>query len=406
MIQSNKACLRVILAAVVMLCLVQAPSSARADAMPEAIPGQVRLVLPPIIDAVPGIECNIYYDNVILTLDRDDYVFDVTCNKGMQLSERWAYTPAEGDAGEYTITLSVLDSSNSIVAQGTSTIRVVPDAFKQGKRASLLIVGASFTEYSIYPQHILDLSRRGNVPGLRLIGSRGLGNMPPTTELRHEGYSGWSAQAFATSTGPLSRSGYHSRPGTGSPFVYQSADGEGYLDFAQYCSEFNHGQAPDMVTIQVGTNDVFSANDQSIDSVIDRMFAHYDALIRSIHDAGAGTRIGVLMVTPPSSSQDGFRNYRGNGKQTRWQLRRNQHRLMERMVEHFGSRVGEHVYLVPTYLNLDCDHHFPTWTSPVNARSKVPLTRVNNGTHPSEPGYEQIGDTIYAWINAQQNAAY
>lgn len=406
MAQSKRSCLRVFTAAMVMLCLVQAPPAAGNDALPEAIPGEVRLVLPPIIDAVPGIECNLYYDNVILTLDRDDYVFDVTCDKGMQLSERWAYTPAEADAGEYAITLSVLDSSNNVVAQGMSVVRVVPDAFKQGKRASLLIVGASFTEYSIYPQHILDLSRRGGVPGLYLVGSRGVGNMPPTTDLRHEGYSGWSAQAFATSTGPLSRSGYHSRPGTGSPFVYQHADGAGYLDFARYCSEFNDGQAPDMVTIQVGTNDVFSADDESVDSVIDRMFVHYDALIRSIQDAGPDTRIGVLMVTPPSTSQDGFRNYRGNGRQTRWQLRRNQHRLMERMVAHFGPRARERVHLVPTYLNLDCEHHFPTWAAPGNARSKIALTRVNNGTHPSGPGYEQIGDTVFAWINAQLKASY
>lgn len=363
--------------------------------------GPVRLVLPPVVYATPDIECNIYFDNIILTLDRDDYAFDVQCERGMQLSERWAYTPAQQDVGEYPITIRVLDSSNTLVASRSSVLRVVPDAFMSGQRATLLIVGASFTEYSIYPQHILGLSQRGGAPGVKLIGSRGAGNMPPTGDLRHEGYSGWSAQAFATSAGPLSRSGYHHRPGTGSPFVYSNSDGTSYLDFAAYCGEFNDGVGPDMVTIQVGTNDVFSATDETIDRVIDEMFKHYEALIASIHEARRDTHIGVVMVTPPSVSQDGFRNYRGTGRQTRWQLRRNQHRLMERMVERFAGRDGEYVHLLPSYLNLDCEANFPTWTAARNARSEERLTRVNNGTHPSEAGYQQIGDGMYAWVCAQ-----
>lgn len=363
--------------------------------------GPVRLILPPVVNATPGIECNIYFDNIILTLDRDDYAFEVVCEQGMQLSERWTFTPAEKDIGEYPVMIRVFDSSNALIASGGSVLRVVPDAFMSGRRATLLIVGASFTEYSVYPRHVLDLSRRGGAHGLRLIGSRGAGNMPPTNDLRHEGYSGWTAQAFATSVGPVSRSGYHHRPGTGSPFVYARPDGTSYLDFAAYCREFNEGAGPDMVTIQVGTNDVFSATDETIDRVIDEMFGHYEALIDSIHEARRDTHVGVVMVTPPSASQDGFRNYRGASKQTRWQLRRNQHRLMERMVERFAGREGGYVHLLPSYLNLDCDVNFPTWTAARHARSKETLTRVNNGTHPSESGYQQIGDGLYAWVCAR-----
>jgi len=73
-------------------------------------------------------------------------------------------------------------------------------------------------------------------------------------------------------------------------------------------------------------------------------------------------------------------------------------RLMERMVHHFGNRTDECIYLVPNYLNLDTNCHFPTWSSDRNARSQQTFTRVNNGTHPSEPGYQQIGDSVYCWI--------
>jgi lysophospholipase L1-like esterase len=268
------------------------------------------------------------------------------------------------------------------------------------ERKTLLIVGASFVEASIYPQHILDLSRKEGAVPLRLLGSRGAGNMPPTTDLRHEGYSGWTAEAFATMSGPLSRSGYHNGPGTGSPFLYQSPDGMNGLDFARYCDEFNGGDPPSFVTIDLGGNDIFYANDETIDATIDRMFEHYDAVVDAIRKAGPKTRIGVLASTPPSTSQDGFRNYLGAGKKTQWQFHRNIHRLIERKIEHYDNRMDEGIYLVPTYVNLDTEHHFPTFTSLRNDRSGETSTRVSNGTHPSPAGYQQIGDSIYAWIVA------
>ena len=40
-------------------------------------PGRVRLVLPPALYAVPNVETNIYFDNVILTTNVHNYAFDV-----------------------------------------------------------------------------------------------------------------------------------------------------------------------------------------------------------------------------------------------------------------------------------------------------------------------------------------
>lgn len=360
-------------------------------------PGNVRLTLPPVVYATPGIECNIYFDNIILTLNVDNYAFDVACLKGLQFQERWTYTPTAEEAGDYPITIEVRDESHTLVARGRSIIRVAAER-PAADPATLLIVGDSLTEYSVYPKHILELSKRGGASRLRFLGSRGEGNMPPTDELRHEGYSGWTAEAFATLSGPLSRSGYHQRGATGSPFMYEAGDGSKALDFARYCQEFNNGDGPDLITIGLGTNDVFTANDATIEATIDRMFMHYDAVLDSMRKARADSRLGVQLPTPPSTSQDGFRNYIGPGKQTRWQYRRNQHRLVERLLSRYGDRIDEHVYVVPNYLNLDTVHGFPMWSPPVNARSDETMTRVNNGTHPSEAGYQQIGDVVYSWI--------
>lgn len=361
-------------------------------------PGAIRLSLPSVIYATPGLECNIYFDNVVQVLNRHNYAFDVKCEKGLQFAERWAFTATVEECGEYPLAIEVHDEANKLIARGETTVRVKRPVNFKAAPATLLIAGASFVEYSIYPQHILDLSKGEGAPPLQLIGSRGPGNMPATGELRHEGYSGWTAEAFATMAGPLSRSGYHNRPGTGSPFVFESPKGTKELDFGRYCDEFNDGRPPDFVTIDLGGNDIFSATDATIDATIDRMFLHYDAVIDAIRKAGPQTRIGVLASTPPSTSQDGFRNYVGTGKQTQWQFHRNIHRLVERKIEHYDNRTSELIYLVPTYVNLDTDAHFPTWNSLRNARSDESVFRVNNGTHPSPAGYRQIGDSIFSWL--------
>ena len=55
---------------------------------------------------------------------------------------------------------------------------------------------------------------------------------------------------------------------------------------------------------------------------------------------------------------------------------------------------------IPEFVNLDCERHFPTWNAPANGRASGKITRVNNGTHPSTEGYNQMGDSIYCWLKA------
>ena len=361
-----------------------------------AFKGDVGLILPPVIHAVPGVEMNVYFDNVSLTVNPANYVFDVTCNRGAQQVERWTYTPTGKDVGQFGFTLEMRDQSNAVIARAKSMIRVTPHDAGSGKPRSILIIGDSLTAASVYPQRVLDLSREDEHVALKLIGTRGPKGAPNGN--LHEGYGGWTAERFATKYTGIARGGPYKE--CGSPFIYKDGDAAPKLDFARYCREFNDGATPDFVTILLGCNDTFSATDETIEERIDRMFRHYETLLKMIRETGPDTQIGCLALVPPAATQDAFgANYRSG--QTRWQYKRNQHRVVERMLETFGGREAENIFLVPAHVNLDCANNYPKRTAPANARSEVELTRLNNGVHPAAAGYRQIGDSVYCWIKSR-----
>ena len=364
--------------------------------------GPVRLILPQFIYAVPGIETNIYFDNVVLVVNPANYIFDVTCNVGFQYDDRWTYSPSAEERGDHPIMIEVRDGTNVVIARARSTVRVVRPAKDQVPTMSVLAIGDSHLQRDTYIQHVLELSKADPALEITLVGSRGIGNKPPTNDVRHEGYNGWTAEAFATRVRPKPRTGFYVPADTGSPFIYPDARGIPRLDFEQYCREFNQGKPIDFVLIQLGGNDIWSASDENIDTTISRVFAYYDQLIAMIRNYSKTTQIGIVMLDPLSRSQHGYRNYSGRRKQTRWQYRRNQHRMVERQISKYGGMEERNLSLVPVYLNLDCVNGFPMQTYPRNARMPTNELRVYDGAHFSPEGYRQFGDTLFAWIKHSQ----
>ncbi|MBM3475165.1 MAG: SGNH/GDSL hydrolase family protein [Armatimonadetes bacterium] len=346
----------------------------------------VRLVLPPDLYAAPGREMNLYFDNAILVLNSREYLFDVDCPKGRQDQERWRFTPTEQDVGDYPLSLKVMDAAGAVLAEGAATVRVAP-AGGSGKPFTLLCVGDSLTHASVYPAELFNLFGPERI---KLIGTHHpIDSLPP--EVVHEGYGGWAWQTFCT------RWTEGDDPRAKSPFLRLEGD-KPVLDFQAYCDRTNGGQGPDITTVFLGWNDIFSATEADLEGRIDTVFGYADTLLAEFRRVRADTQIGLLLLTPPAATQDAFgSNY--NCGQTRWQARRNQHRLVERMMEKFGGRESENLWLLPAHLNLDTVNNYPVVTEPANARTDKQVTRLANGVHPSAEGYRQIADTIYAWLS-------
>ncbi len=380
----------------------QAPLSAQsAKQKPAQFSGTIRLRLPPRLYAVPGIEMNVYFDNICLTVTPLNVVFDAVCAKGKQQVERWTFVPTEQDVGTFPFAVEVRDELNRIIARAESVLEVVPEKAGGGMPVSVLTVGDSLTHAAVYPAHLLELCKADANPQITLVGHVPGAKNP---NVRIEGYGGWTARRFATfykveerQSGPEDWKTWNS---SSSPFLYADGSGKSGLDFARYCREFNGGKGLDFVTFLLGCNDNFGANDETIEASIDTMFKYYDMLVEMVHQVRKDTKIGMLLLVPPSGTQDGFgANYKCG--QTRWQYKRNQHRVVERTMEKYGKREKDNIFLIPSNVNLDCLHNYSSSKVQWNSETKEEGSRLNNGVHPSAEGYRQIGDTIFCWIKAQ-----
>ncbi|MFK7776907.1 MAG: hypothetical protein QM501_02135, partial [Gimesia sp.] len=308
--------------------------------------------------------------------------------------ERWTYTPKDNEVGDYAFQLNVLDQNNHIIASQKSIVRVAPKDAGKEKKINLLMIGDSLTHSTVYPRQVLALSKKFESPQIKFIGSHNPKNDP---EVKHEGYGGWTAVRFATHFQKTARTGnYRER---GSPFLYADESGKPKLDFPRYCKEFNEGKAPDVVTIFLGPNDVYSATDETIAARTNTMITNLDILVKMIHDYSSETKIGLMLPVPPASSQDAFGTTVGRG-QSRWQYKRNQHYVAEQMTKHFQSKLGQHLSFIPTHINLDCEHNYPAKSVPWNAHNTVKTVRQNNAVHPAKSGYLQIGDSVFCWLKA------
>ncbi len=365
---------------------------APAGSTPSATPSP-RLLLPPVIYAAPGREANLYFDNVVLAPPGRSYLFDVTCARGAQQEARWTWTPTEKDSGDYALSLEVRDSDDHVLATGSTLVRVAKADASAGKTFSLLVIGDSLTNASVYTGELLKLFAVPENATVKLLGT----NQPTADAANvHEGYGGWRFETFISKYEPKPQEQANLRT---SPFVFLEND-KPVFNFPRYVQEKLGGVAPDMITIMLGTNDVFGSTDVNLEDNVTAILKSADTLLAGIRAGAPNAKIGVVTTVPPSASQDAFGvNYAAN--QTRWQYRKNQHRLDERMMEKYKNREAENLWIVPAYLNLDCVYNFPQIEVAVSARNPQKITRANNGVHPAATGYYQIADSIYSWLQSQ-----
>jgi lysophospholipase L1-like esterase len=247
-----------------------------------------------------------------------------------------------------------------------------------------LIVGDSLTHASLYPKELVRLFSLPGNPQLTLLGTHRPASAAPGVV--HEGYGGWTWARFNTQYDPKADPNGKTR---NSPFLFPDASGKAQLDIARYVRERCDNRAPDVVLFLLGINDCFGANPddpKAMDASISGMFGQAERLLKAFHEAAPQAALGVCLTTPPNARESGFvANYKG--KYHRWGWKRIQHRLVQRQLAEFDGRQQERIFVVPTSLNLDPFDGYPE----------------NNGVHPNEFGYRQVGASMYAWLKNYLN---
>ena len=381
-------------AAVFSGCAVSAPGGCCKCGMTAAFDWQKNLFLPEKIYAVPGVECNIYFKNIFLAVNHANFVFDAECASGAQERSRWTFTPAEEDAGKtIPFKLTVFDQYGKRVAEAASTICVAKSDAGKDKTVSILMIGDSLTSATEYPRQ---LKRRcTGSPNLVMVGTHGGGGRVPANGVAHEGYGGWKFRDFLHRNYDPAKLPPKRRYGAKSKFLFEK-NGKPEFDFARYLQTYNDGKVPDVITIQLGVNDVFRATEDNLDKYIADILKNADALISGLRAAAPRAVIGIGYVTG-GANQDAFAvNYKSG--QTSWGYRRNHFRLNQTMAEHFRKYNDPKLVMIPSNINLDTDNNFPVKTRKAAAWSSQNVVRQNNGVHPDYYGYRQMGDSYYAWL--------
>jgi len=357
---------------------------------------QNRLQLPEKIYAVPGIECNLYFENIFLTLNHANYAFEVKCPKGRCDEKRWRFIPKESEAGTYDLLLNVYDD-NGLVATASSKVVVTPADAGKGKNISLLLLGDSGLEMKHgFPIHIHKLFQAPGNPVLKMIGENGPGWPDKIGEVRHEGYGGWSFTEFTNAGRRVIKGRSNAR---GNPFWNPETKA---LDFAAYFQKNNGGKAPDFILISLGGNDVFACTDSTIDSTLENIRKKAGILIPAIRKAAPDAVIGIILFEACSHSQDAFgKNY--GCRQIRWQFKKNFFKYRS-MMEDWTRRFGDpKFFAVPCYNALDTVNNVYKQKDYANDRNRTSVIRESNGLHPLPSGYQQSADSCYAWMKAQLN---
>ena len=348
----------------------------------------LKLTMPPVVYAVPGVPMSIYHDNIVLTEHPENYHFEFKCDAGANEARRWTINATDKETGDHAMEIIVKDAQGNFIEKATMMLRVVPRDAGKDRTLRLLIVGDSLTAATAYPNEIARLLSEPQNPEWKMSGAALASSRGGKTGVAHEGYGGWKWADFLTkfdpkpagvTAGPLARK-------STSPFIFADANGKGVFDLNRYFKEHCDGQPPDVVTFLLGINDCFGASPDDLiamDKTINAVLDNADKLLAEFHKAAPNAVLAVGLTTPPNARESGFEaNYKG--KYHRWGWKRIQHQLVQKMMGRLSNREKEGIHLVPTELNVDPVDGYPD----------------NNGVHPNTTGYNQIGASFYSWMKA------
>ena len=382
-------------------------------------PPGLKMALPEVIYAVPGIETNLYYENVIDSATPKAYAVEVKSPKGTFGESRWFWTPTKADAGKSFDLELRLFNDYGMVLSGKTRVVVAKEPADYKKKFTLSLLAASGVNCG-YPAHLLKVMREAGFVNYTPIGSHSGGGRPIVPGgVAHDGYGGFSwgcflerwlytaeelpqaqneaereqMKAFGVRNLPKSQA-YRLR----SPLL-KIVNGKKVLDIPAWLKKINQGKAPDFIVIQLGGNDMFSAQAETREARLAKSLNNAKILLAALRKHAPKAIIGVA-TSPCGCGQDGFgANY--GSFQSKYQYRRNIQRYNRALTALVKELKDPGIGMIPLHQAIDPDGSYMKGSYKVHARSSKKVLRDRNALHPAREGGYQLGDAIYCWLRKQ-----
>ncbi|EPZ9280852.1 hypothetical protein HBM09_004264 [Vibrio parahaemolyticus] len=425
------------------------------------------LELPPItipsrIYCAVGTEANLYYDGFSLlsgtgpSSDQVGYGIQIHGPKGRAAERFWRFTPVDNDVGSHVLSASVFSLGERLHVE--SFIVNVISSTPPTKHKNILQLGDSLNSSGQVTSPLYENFNAlgGVVP--TFVGSVG------THPKRYEAFGGWKFQSFATGGNESYRffvsgvgsigiddkythngssfkitevnvtdgvgninavrvSGFNSPESSGTltkslgtgdasisfdSFRYESGNKlwnpvKGELDIENYREIIGLNEKIDIVTFQLGVNDVGIGDSLHSDEKITEIVNYAKAIIEAFKKDNPATKFLIGLPTTGGNTKDGYGiNYGANYSKYHYEL--NIFNLRSALMNAFDNGAyGQNVQIGCTGISIDRYYGYGRGKQSIAAR--IPeLTDVHtNAVHPITPGYEQIADAFFPQLLALVN---
>ena len=169
--------------------------------------------------------------------------------------------------------------------------------------------------------------------------------------------------------------------------------GEFAFSYAKYLEVYGIHQ-PDIVCIQLGTNDYMGYKREDIDQKNYDFSNYLETMVSSIHDVSSDIKI-IICVPPKGSMKEEY------AQGDRYRANLNMMDCRTTIIDNFDGRESDNIYVVDSGASIDGYSDFGVIGEYSSDSDRYPSWSqglVKDGTHVNQNGFEKIGQSIGACI--------
>ena len=322
-------------------------------------------------NAVVGRELNFYWCQIFDCMNWKalEIIPRMTTNSNSvtvcQYDDRFSVIPTQSGDFTLTFTLTTLKNNNYVdLITRTITVHAYPDSIPSSNK-KVLFIGDSRTDYSRINTYAKN--QLGN--HVTMLGTRG------TEPYCHEGRYGWSAQTYCTQAG---RSSTENNETVYNAFWNPTSS---KFDFSYYMTNQNY-DGVDYVNILLGVNNSYT----------DIEINYIEQMIQSIHEYDSNIIVSVMTEYQLPNSPYYSGAFIPIASRRYW----------NKVINKFGSREEENVYIIPSGQEIDDNYDWKHQTMYASQLNPIEINILSDNIHCTY-GFDKMSNSWLIFFTAMEN---